>query len=175
MGIFDIKTITGHVEKNPPLHPNRYEVVITGPIAINRHMMFNCNQAGIPGHNIGSFEHSLIGPKRKIPNEELFDDLSLSFYNGHHLYEIEAIYKWMNLIAGKETYRMAYYNDIVADINIVIYDLRENKVGEVKFAEAYPIGMSEVEFGYATESPSMLNVNFTYHSYTFTRSHGEAE
>lgn len=169
MGKFDVGTIVGHVSDNPLLEPNRYEVIITGPVEINRHMSFNCSEAAIPGHNVGSFEHSIMGPKRKIPNEELFDDLSLTFYNGHHMYEIDAIYKWMDLISGKGRYRMAYYSDIVADINIVIYDLKENRIGEVHIAEAYPIGMSDVPLGYALDAPSTLSVNFTYHSYDFER------
>lgn len=169
MGKFDVETIIGHVADNPLLEPNKYEVVITGPVKINRHMAFNCSQAAIPGHNVGTFEHSVMGPKRKMPNEELFDDLTLTFYNGHHLYEIGAIHDWIKLISGGDTYRMAYYNDIVADINITIYDLKEHKVGEVKFAEAYPVGFGDVDLSYAGESPSTVTVNFTYHSYEFER------
>lgn len=167
MGKFDIETIVGHLSENPLLEPNRYEVVITGPIEVGRHMAFNCSQAGIPGYNIGSFDHSNIGPKRKVPNEELFDDLSLTFYVGHHMDEVNTIHQWMRLIAGGETYRIAYYNDIVADINIDIYDLMENRVGQVKFAEAYPVGMSEIELGYALDGPSTITVNFAYHTYDF--------
>lgn len=166
---FSIETIVGHLAANPLLEPNRYEVMITGPVVINEHMLFNCSQAQIPGHNIGSFEHSIQGPKRKIPNEELFDDLSLTFYNGHHMYEIGAMYDWIHLISGRSTYRIAYYNDIVADINISIYDLKEHKVAEVKFAEAYPIGVADVDLGYASDTPSITTVNFTYHSYKIER------
>jgi len=168
-GKFNIDTIVGHVRNNPLFEPNRYEVIISGPVEISEHMMFNCAAAGVPGHNIGSFEHSIIGPKRKIPNEELFDDLTLTFYNGQHHYEITTIFNWMKKIAGGDSYRIAYYNDIVADINIVIYDLLERKTLEVEIAEAYPIGMAEVELGYAAELPSQTVVNFAYHSYDLRR------
>jgi len=173
MGKFGIKQIVGHIANNPLLEPNRYEVIINGPVAIDaakaKAISFSCSEASIPGHNIGTFEHSIAGPKRKIPNEELFDDLSLTFYNGHHMWEIGFIDDWMRLIAGESNFRMSYYNDIVADINILIYDLRENKVADVRLTEAYPIGMADVPLSYDADGPSKLSVNFTYHTYTIER------
>ena len=167
MSKFSIDTIVGNVIDNPLLEPSRFEVIITGPVEISRSMLFNCSQCDIPGHNIGSFEYSNIGPKRKIPNEELFDELSITFYNGHHLNEIATINKWLKMIGGDDSYRMAYYSDIVADININIYNLREELQGTVKFAEAYPVGVSDLELGFAAEAPSTITVNFAYHTYEF--------
>ena len=171
MALFNIDKISAHIAENPFWEANRYEVIITGPVQFTQPMMFNCSQAGIPGHNIGTFEHSIMGPKRKVPNEELFDDLTLMFYNTEHLDIINNITEWMKMIGGGGTYRIAYYNDIVADINIVIYDLRENKIAEVKFAEAFPVGMAEVEMAYNAEVPGQTTVNFAYHTYEFERQH----
>ncbi|RLA61614.1 MAG: hypothetical protein DRQ78_08570 [Epsilonproteobacteria bacterium] len=168
-GKFNINTIVGHVKDNPLLEPNRFEVIITSAKLdlgqYERDIMFNCHRCDIPGHNVGSFDHSIVGPKRKIPNEEIFDDLSMTFYNNHNLDEMKYMNRWMKMIGGNDTWRLAYYNDIVADITINIYDLRENLTSEVRIFEAYPIGYSEVEFSYAGELPSEITVNWAYHSY----------
>lgn len=165
MSKFDLKTIVSHVSDNPLLEPNRYEVIISGPISINKDILFNCHACDIPGHSIGSFEHSIIGPQRKLPSEELFDDLSVTFYNNDHLDELKVMNKWMKMIGGNETWRMAYYNDIVADMQINIYDLKEHKTNSVKIFEVYPVGSSEVPLSYAENAPSDITINFTYHSY----------
>lgn len=165
MATFSLETIVGHLRDHPILEPNRYEVIITGPVEIDQYILFNAHACGIPGTSIGSFEGSIVGPKRKLPNEEIYDDLSITFYNNHHIDEMYKIRKWMKLIGGDDSYRISYYNDIIADINIIIYDLRENKIAEVKFTEAYPIGVSELELSYAGEAPSDITVNFAYHTY----------
>ena len=47
--------------------------------------------------------------------------------------------------------------------------MAEEKIGEVKFAEAYPIGFAEVEMAFNAEVPSTTTVNFAYHTYEFER------
>jgi len=166
MSKFNLERIVGHISENPLLEPNRFEVIISSSkISISKDILFNCHRCDIPGHNIGSFDHAIIGPKRKMPNEEIFDDLSMTFYNSHHLDELKVMNRWMKMIGGNDSWRMAYYNDIVADMQINIYDLKEKLTSRVKIFEAYPIGYSEVEFSYAGELPSEVTVNWAYHSY----------
>ncbi len=165
MGKFDLTRIAGHVSDHPMLEPNRYEVVIVGPVNITRNILFNCHTCDIPGHNIGTFDHSIAGPMRKIPNEEIFDDLSTTFYNSHHIPERKAIDKWIRLIGGENTYKIAYYNDIVSDMQINIYDLQEHLTSVVKIYEAYPVGVSELQLSYAGEAPNEITVNWAYHSF----------
>jgi len=163
---FDLKRIVGHVSEHPLLEPNRFEVIISSSkIQISKDILFNCHRCDIPGHNIGSFDHGVMGPTRKIPNEEIFDQLSTTFYNNNHLDEMKLMHKWMKMIGGNKNWRMAYYNDIVSDMQINIYDLQEKLTTEVRIYEAYPTGYSEVEFSYAGELPSEMTVNWAYHSY----------
>lgn len=162
---FNIKTIVSHLSDHPLLEPNKYEVIISGPIKISKNILFNCHRCEVPGHNIASFDHSTIGVKRKIPNEELYDDLSTTFYNSHHIEELIAINKWLKLIGGGKNYRLAYYNDIISDMQINIYDLQENLTSSIKIFEAYPVGVSEIELSYAQELPSEITVNWSYHSF----------
>jgi hypothetical protein len=165
-GKFNLKRIVGHVSDNPLLEPNRFEVIISSSkISIHKDILFNCHRCDIPGHNIGSFDHSVIGPTRKIPNEEIYDQLSMTFYNNYHLDELKVMNRWMKMIGGNSSWRISYYNDIVADMQINIYDLKEKLTSKIKVFEAYPIGYSEVEFSYAGELPSEITINWTYHSY----------
>jgi len=166
MGKFNIETIVGHLGENPLLEPNRFEVIISSSkITIERSVLFNCHRCDVPGHNIGSFDHAVIGPSRKIPNEEIYDDLATSFYNNHHLDELKVINRWMKMVGGNSSFRMAYYNDIVSDMQINIYDLKEKLTSKVKIFEAYPIGISELELSYAGELPSEITINWAYHSF----------
>ena len=165
MSSFNMQTIVGHLKNHPLLEPNRFEVIVTGPVKITQDILFNCHRCEVPGHNIATFDHNVVGVKRKIPNEELYDDLSTTFYNSHHIDELKSITKWLKMIGGGESYRLAYYNDIVSDMQINIYDLRENITSSIRIFEAYPIGVSEIELSYAGELPSEITVNWSYHSF----------
>ena len=170
-GKFNVDTIISHVVNNPLLEPNRFEVIITGPIPISRDILFNCHTCDVPGHNIGSFDHSIVGPQRKIPNEEIYDELSTTFYNSHHINELKLINRWMKMIGGNSSYRLAYYNDIISDMQINIYDLQEKLTSTVRIFEAYPIGVSELQLSYNGELPSEITINWTYHSFEIESKH----
>ena len=73
-GKFNADTIISHLVDHPLLEPNRYEIIITGAVDINKSILINASECGLPGKSMGSFEHSIVGPKRKIPNEEIYDD-----------------------------------------------------------------------------------------------------
>jgi hypothetical protein len=165
MGKFDLTTITGHLKEHPLLEPNRFEVIVTGPVDIKQYILFNCHDCSIPGHNIGAFDHSIIGPPKKLPNEEIYDSLSTTFYNNHHLDELKIMDKWIKKIGGDGTYRLAYYNDIVSEMQINIYNLREKLTTEVKIFEAYPTGISEVNLSYGGDMPSEVTINWNYHTF----------
>jgi len=165
MELFSIKKIVSHVKENTLLTPNRYKITIHSPIVeINESITLNCHRCDIPGHSISSFDHSNIGPTRKIPNDETFDQLSTSFYNTVNLKEFKAINKWITHIGGKN-YRMAYYNDIVGEMNIMVYDLKEQLKTSINIYEVYPTNISEIELSYTGEQPSEITVNWAYHTY----------
>ena len=159
MAKFNIETIVGHISDHPLLEPNRFEVITTGPqgIDVTQSIMFNCHVCDIPG--------PIIGPQRKIPNEEIYDDLSTTFINNHHIEELKIIDEWMRLIGGNRTFRMAYYNDVIADMQINVYDLQENITSTILLFEVYPVGCSELQLSYGGELPSEITVNWTYHSF----------
>jgi hypothetical protein len=167
-GKFNIDTIVANINEQPLLVPNRYEVIINGPVEIPRFMSLNCNRCVIPGHNIGSFDHSVVGPIRKIPNAEIFDDVSTSFYSTKYIKEIEIINEWLKKIGGGDSFRIAYYADITGEMRINIYDLQENIAATVDFFEVYPVGISDLELSYDGTEPAEITVNWAYHSYEIT-------
>ncbi len=169
---FNIDKIISHISKNPLLEPNRYEVIIVGPNVINQEMTMNCHRCHIPGHSIGSFDHSIIGPKRKIPNEELYEELSTSFYVSRNMNEITTINNWIQMVGGYVFYRMEYYHDIVGEMQINIYDPTEKEVANVKFHECYPVGISEFELSYVGQVPADVTVNWAYHTFQIEQDYG---
>lgn len=166
---FGIDTILAHVKQNTLLEPNRYEIQIGGAFSIGKSVMFNCHRCAIPSQSLGSFEHTNIGPVRKLPNMEVYDELSTSFYLSEHMEEIVIMHNWMKKVAGTTKYRYAYYNDIVADMQITIYNRREEKLAVVKVYEAYPIGITEVELSYAGVTPAEVSINWAYHTFNIVQ------
>ena len=92
---FGIDTILAHVKDNTLLEPNRYELMITGPIFIPKRILLNCHRCSIPTLSVGTFDHSVIGPTRKFPNAEIYDELSTSFYLNEYVGEVAVMNTWI--------------------------------------------------------------------------------
>lgn len=170
---FGIDNIVSHIKQANLLTPNRYEVIVNGPVVIPEQVLFNCHRCGIPAQSLGTFDHSIIGPIRKMPNQEIFDDLSTSFYLSEYIREMEVMHQWTRLIAGRgsgqtnsrDSYRIGYYNDFVADMVINIYNVAGQKTSSINIYEAYPVSISDVELSYAGTVPAEVTITWAYHSF----------
>ena len=170
---FSIGKVVSHLKENPLLSGNKYKVILTDPFGmVDKPMMFNCHTASLPSHSIGTFEHAHNGPKRKIPNEEIFDDISLTFYLNKHIDEMMIIDNWLSIIGGtskrkgQPSYTIEYYDNIIGQMDIEIYDNKGEYVRGMTFTEVYPTGKSDVDLSYNNEVPVDMTVTFAYREYT---------
>lgn len=160
-----IPYFVAHLKKHPLLIPNRYHVVITGPLGVfPDSISINCINAMIPARSMATVERFVAGPMTKVPYVELFDDMSLTFRASADLYERALIDQWMNKIGGVK-YGCAYFNDIKGQINIDVYNQDNTKMKSYKFIDAVPISLSETSLADNAEELSTFTVQFAYHHY----------
>ena len=171
---FNMTTILGLLSNTALFDPTHFIIHIGGPFAArySRDITINAHNVHFPPRSLNTYDHSNIGPVRRIPDQSIFDEMNTLFYLSDHLEELVIIHDWMNFIEGYQDYRMAYYNDIVADITIEVYNRQETLVGNINIYEAFPISVSDVELSAYGLTPQDVTITWTYHHFTIDNTIG---
>lgn len=117
----------------------------------NSHLTMRVKSANLPDMNFMTMPHSYYGPQIKYPHDNLVSDLTVEIIASGNMVEREFISAWQNYIIDYGTrdnnasFNVAYFEDYVADIDIVLYDKLEREIYRVTYQEAYPTNMSQVE------------------------------
>ena len=128
----------------------------------------NCENIDLPGISVTTFDRRYYGVSRKLPYGLLYGQTTGSFYLDDNYSERKFFEEWVGQVVNKTNFNISYYDDIVSTITIVGYNLNGTENLRVNLLEAYPIQISNVNFGYSNES--MINkvaVEFAYKQYDF--------
>lgn len=151
--------------------PTRYWVQFSTPLTMINDSLsnnlidiqLNCSAAQMPGVSIGTSELRIKGPIRKIPNDMIFADMSLTFYNTSRYKERKYFEHWINSITDKETKSFSYYHDYISNIVIAQFDQAGIVVHAVRLNEAYPTAVGEIALGYEnTDQIETFPVTISY-------------
>lgn len=154
--------------------PNRYWVQIAPPIALQKDpttvflkdIELNCQTAQFPSLALSTAEIRTKGPLRKMPYDQIYDDLNVSFYNGSDFRERRFFEKWMSAIVDPETKNFEYYENYTTYIVVAQLDVNGLVTHAVQLEEAYPINLGEIALSYeSTDTIETFPVTFTYRSW----------
>lgn len=164
-----IDYIKATINKNPLLDPTKFSVSIVGPAGLAtmpRDIQTLCNAATLPGRGFGTVERYNHGPIRKIPYSELYDDVSTTFYLDQYLTSYNYFNAWQELIGGKETYDIAYYNDFIGSVIISTEDKTQSVINRYELFEAYPINITPIEMAFdKTDVVEVFTVTWAFHHF----------
>lgn len=155
------------IAENDLLDSSKFRVIILGPIGmpLTEGESMLCSQVSVPGRGFSTVEKYNHGPIRKIPYAELYDDITTTFYMPTNMRIHEYFSDWQVLIGGDQYY-MAYYDDIIGTVSIIVEDKAGNEAAIFELYEAYPISISPVELGYDRgEQISEFTVTWAFHHY----------
>jgi hypothetical protein len=157
MGI-GINDIVGKINEYKLLLPNKYKITL--PYAND--ISFHCHTVTIPGKSIATEEWFRYGPTKNIPYQLLIEDLSTTFYLDDKLKGNKDVYELFNNI-GKEGIK--YYDDIIQQLDIEIYDREGNTSSNITIDECFPTAISTVELSYNSESISEATITWYVHNF----------
>jgi hypothetical protein len=169
--------------------PNRFLVLIENPwleekfnfvsTGMSSRLSLRCYTANVPSKAFQTHERDIAGPKRLIPYTTSFDsDLSLQFYCGQDLGELNFFQDWMDSIINPVSRYAAFYDDYAKNSKITILFLhnslkstegimkayRNGNLSGIRFLEAYPKTMSinggPLEWAAGKNSPLFAQVFF---------------
>ena len=114
--VTDFKSrIDGHLA-----HPAYFRVLFSGAVVSaepSRNLAFLCNQAQLPGRAFATMEYTTHGPIRKVPYQNIYDDVVLSFYVREDMGVKELFQEWQNFICDNNadnefSYFDEYYENL---------------------------------------------------------------
>jgi hypothetical protein len=174
--------------------PSQFYIEIAPPYMMRadgedaRTLAFLCESANLPGVSFATSEIRRYGygPVERKPYAPIFVDTTMTFLTDASGLVQKFFYKWMNGIikfdepvygavgqAGDfqlNPFEVNYKDQYMTDILVTTVDEANNDIINVRFKEAYPIFMGDVNLGWAdTDSISRLPITFTFFNWKIER------
>ena len=133
----------------------------------DRSLAMLCNQAQFPARAFATYDYTTHGPRRKIAQQNVYDDLVLSIYCTEDMTQKYFFDSWQGMIYNENDFTFNYPDEYVADIIIEQF----NGIGEVTYAvkvkDAYPMMINPLSLDWAQPNAfHNLQVTFAYHYWT---------
>lgn len=123
---------------------------------------FTCEASQLPGFIFKSENRSIGGLVSEMPVGFEHERLQLTFLCRGHMQERKMFDDWFMLIQDKDTLRLEYYDNYVADIIVKSYDPTGVPNYCVKYLSCYPNIMTSQNLTWAEDNVLRLTVDFSY-------------
>ena len=168
-------------------HPNRYEVLVLGPINAGgggmenaarnmqkqsdiRNISLRCESVNLPGRNLAtSPDSNIYGPVRDIVEGVTYaEDITCVFQSSSGLDERVFFENWQKQAFNEQTWNIGYYNDYASGaLEIYLLDKNDQRRYGLKVWEAYPKTIGPIALGYATNNEIVkTSVSFSWRYWT---------
>lgn len=155
-------------------------------------LQFRINRVGLPDKQLRTYTTKIYGPGTEFPREIENGSLTFNVLSGGNYYEHDFFQSWADAILGYNTqknsaatdlvgklvsfiglgsnsstnnpnFNVAYYDDIVTDAEMVIFNEEANPTYLVSFEEVYPMVVGGIEFDWNLKNEiSNFNVVLNY-------------
>tara|TARA_Y100001963_G_scaffold152572_1_gene237676 strand:+ start:4999 stop:5706 length:708 start_codon:yes stop_codon:yes gene_type:complete len=152
-------------------HPNRYEVVISGPSgggqsfanianlkkgstrgSNTRNISLRCESVSLPGRNLAtSTDANIYGPTREVVEGVTYaEDITMVFQSSSDLKERVFFESWQEQAFNDKSWNVQYYNDYVGTVDIYLLDRESNRRYGLRLMEAFPKTVNAIELSYGS-------------------------
>lgn len=168
---FNLDSFRNEVLKFGLARTNRFEVIITPPIALSgltneaELVSLYVEQASMPLLNIFTKQLKIFGPtyQRPITSEYGGEGLPMTFHIDREMVVKSFFERWMHQVINPETFTVGFQEDYVTDILIRQLDEQENITQEIKLLEAFPRNLNVLDLNNSSSNQThRLNVLFAY-------------
>jgi len=132
--------------------------------SINRRLSFLCEAAVLPGKTIATNEARIYGHNFKVPYDQIFDDITLTFMCTNYLFDERRFFDaWMHSIVDPQTGDFNYKSEYAVTMDISQLGTDDYNIYGVKLYQAFPISVAAQELSYATNDDyHRVAVTFAY-------------
>jgi len=161
---FNVNEFKAKLDGQLLANPAFFRVLFTGAVVRSSEaslLAVLCNQAQLPGRSYSTNEYTTHGPIRKVPYQNIYDDVVLSIYCREDMGTINIFQEWQNYIVDSSAANeFSYFDDYTSDIIIEQY----NSQGQVKYAckliDAYPVMVAPIQLDWGNKD-SFTNLQIT--------------
>jgi hypothetical protein len=176
--MFNINSFQNNLSTYGYNKANRYSVTIYGAGNANLRysLEFRLQSFSLPGKQISTSDViDGTGPIKKVPYTTTYEDLVLTLLLDKKLSQRTLISQWMGKIIPSHESEgsvgsIQMYSDFAnATINVATYSESTGYIAPtnvVTFHKAYPIGIGNISYGYANDTPATIDVSFAYEYWT---------
>lgn len=124
---------------------------------------FRCRATELPSKQLETIERRYHGPQRLVPYGSIFSTLNLEFIEDDK-YSVRNFFDtWQDFAFGGDKYRPAYYDQIIADMTLTVFNASGVAVREYVFKDAYPISVNPSQMTWDTNNNILfVPIEITY-------------
>ena len=141
--------------------------------SMGQQMEIHCDSVNMPGHDLESESHTMIGPDREIVTGHNYKGtIAASFYGDKYLRERHFLEMWQKMAVNISTHKASYYDNYVGKMHI--YQLggvqeaggRDRPTYAIEAVEVYPETIAAIPYSYgASNTITKINVEFQYRTW----------
>lgn len=149
---------------------NRFEIVITPPLALNmstdefESLLFYCQSASLPAVSFLTQPVYSYGESREVIYNRNYEPVQLEFLVDTDMKVKWFFDRWMDTIVDPRTRLLSYYRDYIATVDISQLDHSENE--EVKYTvrlhESFPKSIDAIQYTSAGKDYIKVRVTMQY-------------
>ena len=175
---FNVKEMVGTLSRQGVSKSSDYRVNIQLPGVASRtfnagiqDLTLRAEAVELPGRSIQAVTYRDYGAPREIGYASLYQNLSVTFLCSRDLRERALFTNWQDAIIGDHrkvnfadarSFNTGYYEEYTADMEILKYDERGEKMFTVKVIEAYPRTVNAMPLAYSSDELMRVTVQFQY-------------
>ena len=164
---------------------NKYDVSIKGAGSTptpTEEMLIRCSDVSMAGRTLNTALINEYGLIKKMVYRNTFTDFSMSFICSKDMREKKYFNDWMNKMSPTPSlndvvlkagggqggaFDVGYYDDYIAYVSVFMLDDHLDTSYHIHYHEAYPLSVTEMQLGYATNNSFLkLTVNWAYAYWT---------
>jgi len=127
---------------------------------------YRCTDAELPARQLMTQERRYVGPQRLLPYGILYGTLNLNLIEGKNIRMRELFDTWQDSVFSGANYRPHYYDDVICDMTIDVYDKSGNKVREYLLKECFPVSVNPSQLSWSGNSQIMtVPIEIAYHEF----------
>ena len=175
---FNVKEMLGSISRQGVSRASDYRVNIQFPGEAARtfgsgisDLSFRAESLELPGRSIQAVTYRDYGAPREIGYSTAYQPISITFLCSRDLRERALFTNWQDMVIGDhrkvnfadgKSFNVGYYREYVADMEILKYDERGEKMFTVKIVEAYPRTVNAMPLSYGSDELLRVTVQFQY-------------
>jgi len=135
-----------------------------------RWLALQCEATELPGKSFTTTEVKTYGPSFKVPNQTVYNDISLTFICNNEFSERKLFDAWFETIRSPNTNNFRFpKNDngigYMTQLKIIQYEESSKQIYALELMDAFPIAINSQPLAWSDDNFHRLTVQFSYYKY----------